>query len=227
MNTSQKTRRLTVSALMLATATVLAMICEAIPFLHLPFGGGFTIASMLPIVLIAYMYGTKWGLLCSATYSAIQILMAVVFGSASLLRGYFIPTDKNFMGFGVAIGIVVLDYIVAYTVLGLGGIFRNKLPKLPAIILGVVLVLSLRYLTHIISGYFFFGDWAAETLEGWGKDGFAVGPWVLDHFTGQMVAVVYSIIYNGLYMIPEIIITAICGSGVAFIPYIKKYDVKS
>ena len=221
MNTSQKTRRLTVSALMLATATVLAMICEAIPFLHLPFGGGFTIASMLPIVLIAYMYGTKWGLLCSATYSAIQILMAVVFGSASLLRGYFIPTDKNFMGFGVAIGIVVLDYIVAYTVLGLGGIFRNKLPKLPAIILGVVLVLSLRYLTHIISGCLFFGVWT-EWLEN-----FALGKWVLSSFTGWMLSLAYSALYNGAYMIPEIVITTICASGVAFIPYIKKYDVKS
>ena len=63
MNTSQKTKRLAVSAIMLATATVLAALCALVPFLSLPFGGSFTVASMLPLVLIAYMYGTKWGLL--------------------------------------------------------------------------------------------------------------------------------------------------------------------
>ena len=56
MNTSQKTKRLTVSAIMLATAVILALISSPIP--PLPFGGSFTIASMLPIVLIAYMYIT-------------------------------------------------------------------------------------------------------------------------------------------------------------------------
>ena len=58
----QKVRRLTVSGMMLALSTVLAIICAYIPFLNLPFGGGFTVASMLPIVIVAYMYGTKWGL---------------------------------------------------------------------------------------------------------------------------------------------------------------------
>ena len=56
-----KTQRLTVSAVMLALATVLAVVCEFIPFLSLPMGGGFTLASMLPIVIISYMYGLKWG----------------------------------------------------------------------------------------------------------------------------------------------------------------------
>lgn len=223
MKTSQKTRRLTVSAIMLATATVLAMICESIPFLHLPFGGGFTVASMLPIVLIAYMYGTKWGLLCSATYSAIQILMAVIFGSTAALRGYFIPTDENFMGFGIAVGIVLLDYVVAYTVLGLGGIFRNKLPKVPAIVLGVIFALGLRYLVHIVSGYFFFGMWAEWFF---GEEGFALGNWILTKFSGWLLSLLYSIVYNGMYMIPEIVITAICASGISFIPQIEKYEIK-
>ena len=41
----QKVRKLTVSAMMLALATVLAIVCAYIPFLNLPFGGGFTVAS--------------------------------------------------------------------------------------------------------------------------------------------------------------------------------------
>lgn len=223
--TSQKTRRLTVSAIMLATATVLAAVCALIPFLHLPFGGGFTVASMLPVVLIAYMYGTKWGLFSAFTYSVIQILLDLMSGKSSLLLSYFLPTDENFMGFGVAIGILVLDYFVAYTLLGLGGIFRSKLPKVPAIVLGVVLALGLRYLVHIVSGYAFFGMWAEWFFT---QDGFyAIGKVILDAFSGQLLALMYSIFYNGLYMIPEIVITAICASGIAWIPYIKKYDVKA
>ena len=226
MNTSQKTQRLTVSAIMLATATVLAAICALIPFLHLPFGGGFTVASMLPVVLIAYMYGTKWGLFSAFTYSVIQIVLDLMAGKAgSLLLLYFLPTSDDFMGFGVAIGILLLDYFIAYTALGLGGVLRNKLPKAPAIVLGVIIALGARYAVHIISGYLFFGSWAEWFFT---QDGFyAIGNVILNAFSGQLLAVVYSIFYNGLYMIPEIVITAGCASGVAFIPYIKKYDVKS
>ena len=221
--TTQKTKRLTLSALMLASATVLAAICAFIPFLHLPFGGGFTVASMLPVVLIAYMYGTKWGLFSAFTYSVIQILLDLMSGKGSLLMGYFLPTSDDFMGFGVAIGILLLDYFVAYTALGLGGILRNRLPKMHAIILGVIIALSARYAVHIVSGYLFFGAWAEWffTQEGF----YAIGNLILNAFSGQLLAIVYSIFYNGLYMLPEIIITAICASGVSFIPYIKKYDV--
>ena len=223
MNTSQKTKRLTVSAIMLATAVILALISSPIP--PLPFGGSFTIASMLPIVLIAYMYGTKWGLFCAFTYSVIQIIMDLMLGKGSTLLAYFLPSSEDFMGFGVAIGILLLDYFVAYTVLGLGGVLRNKMHKVPAIILGVLIALGARYAVHIGSGYLFFGSWAEWffTQEGF----YAIGNVILNAFSGQMLAIVYSIFYNGLYMIPEIVITAICASGVAWIPYIKKYDVKS
>ncbi len=223
MNTSQKTKRLTVSAIMLATAVILALISSPIP--PLPFGGSFTIASMLPIVLIAYMYGTKWGLFSAFTYAIIQILMDLMLGKGSTLLAYFLPNSEDFMGFGVAIGILLLDYFVAYTVLGLGGVLRNKMHKVPAIILGVLIALGARYAVHIGSGYLFFGSWAEWffTQEGF----YAIGNVILNAFSGQMLAIVYSIFYNGLYMIPEIVITTICASGIAFIPYIKKYDVKS
>jgi thiamine transporter len=223
MNTYQKTKRLTVSAIMLATAVILALISSPIP--PLPFGGSFTIASMLPIVLIAYMYGTKWGLFSAFTYAVIQIIMDLMLGKGSTLLAYFLPNSEDFMGFGVAIGILLLDYFIAYTVLGLGGVLRNKMHKVPAIILGVLIALGARYAVHIVSGYLFFGTWAEWffTQEGF----YAIGNVILNAFSGQLLAIVYSIFYNGLYMIPELVITAVCASGIAWIPYIKKYDVKS
>ncbi|MBE6576562.1 MAG: hypothetical protein E7653_00305 [Ruminococcaceae bacterium] len=221
MKTTFKTQRLTVSAVMLAFATVLAIVCEFIPFLNLPFGGGFTVASMLPIVVISYMYGLKWGFFTSFTYSVIQVLMSLIMGKTVL--ALFTPSSDDYMGLGAAFAIIIIDYLIAYTVLGIGGIFRNCIKnKVLAIVLGVVVALSLRYVCHIISGYIFYGAWAEWFFS---QEGFyAIGEKILGTFSGKGLALLYSIFYNGLYMIPEIIITAITASVVSPISYIKKMD---
>ena len=213
--------RLTTSAMMLAMATVLALVCAYVPFLNLPFGGGFTIASMLPIVLISYMYGIKWGFFVSFTYSCIQIIMDVMLGKGSTIIALFTPASEDYMGLVAAILILVIDYFIAYTVLGLGGIFRNKIKsKTLAIVLGVVVALGARYICHIVSGYIFYGAWAEWffTQEGF----YNVGGVILDAFDGKMLSLVYSVFYNGLFMIPEIIITSIVAVPVSAISYIKK-----
>ena len=215
---NQKTKRLTTSAVMIAIAVAIALICGIIPFLNLPFGGGFTIASMLPIVLISYMYGVKWGLLTGFSYAVLQ--MVISFGT---VQAFFLPNDDNYMGsVGAALAICLLDYLVAYTLLGLGGVFRNVVKnKTVSIVLGVLVALSLRYLIHIVSGYIFFGAWAEWFFS---QDGFygSFGSSVLNAFSGKGLSWFYSIFYNGLYMIPEIIITAIVAVPVSRIPYVNK-----
>lgn len=220
----QKLRRLTVSGMMLALATVLAIVCAYIPFLNLPFGGGFTVASMLPIVIVAYMYGTGWGLFTAACYSLIQIVISLTQGAGGTVMALLMPASDDFMGYGAGVAIIVIDYIIAYTVLGLGGIFRNKIKsKTLALVLGVVVAIALRYLAHIISGYVFYGAWAEWffTQEGF----YSIGSFILNAFSGKALSLVYSIFYNGLYMIPEIVITAIVAVPVARIPQIKKTEV--
>ncbi len=216
MNT--KTKRLTTSAIMIAIAISIALICGFMPFLNLPFGGGFTIASMLPIVLISYMYGIKWGLLTGLAYSFMQMLI-----SFNTVQAFFLPNSDNYMGnVFSALAICLLDYVLAYTVLGLGGMFRNIIKnKTASIVLGVVLALSLRYIVHIVSGYIFFGAWAEWFFS---QDGFygTFGSAVLNTFTGNGLAWFYSVFYNGLYMLPEIVITAIIAVPVSRIPYVSK-----
>ena len=221
MNTTLKTQRMTVSAVMLALATVLAIVCELIPFLNLPFGGGFTVASMLPIIIVSYMYGIRWGFFTSFVYSCIQMLMSLIMGKTVL--ALFTPTSDDYMGLAAAFAIIFIDYFLAYTVLGIGGMFRNKIQnKVVAIVLGVIVAISLRYLCHIISGYIFYGAWAEWFFS---QEGFySVGGKILDTFNGKMLALVYSVFYNGLYMIPEIVITAIVSSLVGNIKQIKKYQ---
>ena len=219
----EKTKRLTVSAMMIAISTVLAVICGLIPFLNLPFGGGFTIASMLPIVIISYMYGIKWGLFSSAVYAVIQILMDLMLGvGGSTIMALFLPNSEDFMGYAAAVWILLLDYLIAYTVLGLGGLFRNRIQnKTVALVLGVVVALSLRYLVHIVSGYIFYGAWAEWFFS---QEGFGLGAKILEHVSGQALALLYSVVYNGLYMLPEIVITSIAATAVSVLPQIKKVN---
>ncbi len=218
------TRRLTVSAVMLALSTVLAAVCALIPFLNFPFGGGLTIASMLPIVLVSYMYGVKWGFFTSFTYSVIQILMDLSLGtSGSTLIALFMPQSEDYKGLAAAILILFIDYFVAYTLLGIGGIFRSK-SKTKALVLGAVAALSLRYLAHILSGYIFYGAWAEWFFENEGIYEI-VGKTVLENFEGRSLSLIYSICYNGCYMIPEIIITAIAAAIVSRLPVVKKQNL--
>ena len=220
--TAQKTQRLTTSAVLLALAMVLAMVCALIPFLNLPFGGGFTVASMLPIVIISYMYGMKWGFFSAGIYSVIQIVMDLYLGKGSTLIALFMPNSDDYMGIGAAIAILIIDYFVAYTLLGFGGAFRKMKNKTLALTLGVVLALSLRYLAHIVSGYIFYGAWAEWFFTQ--ENFYAIGGWILDTFSGEGLAIVYSIFYNGLYMIPEIVITSVAAVVVSKLPVIKISD---
>ena len=224
MKMTFKTQRLTTSAIMLAIATVLAIVCEMIPFLNLPFGGGFTVASMLPIVLVAYMYGIGWGFFTAFTYSCIQVLISLIMGKTVL--ALFTPSSDEYMGsIWIAIAIILIDYVLAYTVLGSGGIFRKVVKnKTAALVLGVVLALSLRYLCHIASGYIFYGAWAEWFFS---QEGFyAIGEKILGWLGGhpKVLSLVYSVFYNGLFMLPEIVITSIAATAVSGIPHIKKYE---
>ncbi|MDE5564943.1 MAG: energy-coupled thiamine transporter ThiT [Oscillospiraceae bacterium] len=205
---SSTTLRLVETGILLAIATVLSVIQ---PF-QLPFGGGITIASMLPIILISYRHGIKWGFFSAFVYSLLQ--MATGFGT---VKGFFVPEDYALWA---GIGIVLMDYIIAYTVLGIGGIFRNQLKPVPALCLGTTVAVLLRYAVHIISGAVFFGAWAEWffTQEGF----YAIGAHIMDTFSGTGLAVVYSVFYNGLYMLPELVITVIVAAVIGKIPAIAK-----
>lgn len=208
----ESTVRLVESALLIAIAAAIEMISKVIG-LELPFGGTITLASMFPIVLIAYRYGVKWGLLTGFTYSLLQMLMGM-----KVVSAMFLPGDDQ-MAIWQAICVCLLDYVLAYTVLGFGGIFKGKFKKPVAeLVLGVVLALMLRYIVHIVSGAIFYGAWAEWffTQEGF----YSIGEKVMNTFSGTGLAIIYSIFYNGLYMIPEIIITTVVAAILGTVPQI-------
>ena len=198
-----KTKRLTESAMLLAVAIVLELVSKMfIP--EMPFGGQVTMVSMLPVVLISYRHGVKWGLAAGAAYAMIEMVIGAKTVAAAFQPGYF--------GDGTmilnALTMCLLDYLAAFTVLGLGGAFRDRV-KNPGMALccGSILALSLRYLCHVLSGYILFSGWAEWFFT---QEGFpAWGAALVASVSPGLLGLLYSLVYNGLYMVPEIILTAL------------------
>ena len=208
------TRKLTESAMLLALAIILELVAKMfIP--EMPFGGQVTLASMLPVVLISYRHGLKWGFVASFTYALLEMALGAKTVSAAFLPGYF--------GDGTmilnAILMCLLDYVLAYTVLGLGGIFRKKLQnKGAALACGSLVALGARYLCHILSGYILFGSYAEWFFT---QEGFpAWGAQLVQSLNPTVLSIVYSVVYNGMFMIPELIITAVMAFAISRIPKI-------
>lgn len=180
MNT--KTRALVESAVMVALAFILSMI----KVIDLPYGGSVTVASMLPVVIISYRWGLKTGLLSGLVYALTQQLMG-------LNNLSYVTTWQS------VLAIIMLDYIVAFIVCGLGGVFRKPVKNQAlALGLGAGMACIIRYVCHVISGA---TVWAGISIP-------------------TAAATIYSLIYNATYMLPETIITVLVavylGSTVEF-----------
>ncbi len=171
--TDRNTLRITESSILLSVGIVLSL-----PFLNLNspwlMGGSVTLGSMLPMVLIAWRHGTAWGLLSALVYSLTQIVLG--------LNNVMYAPD-----FLTAVWIILLDYVLAFGVIGLSYAIGSRVSKgLPGVLAGIVVTFALRFLCHLVSGALIWQVlWPNE-------DG--MGPWV------------YSLIYNGSYMLPETLI---------------------
>ena len=211
---ASKTKRLTESAMLLAVAIVLEMLSKLfIP--EMPFGGQVTLVSMLPVVLISYRHGVKWGLVSGLTYALLEMAIGAKTVAAAFQPGYF--GDATMIG--NALIMCLLDYIVAFTVLGFGGCLRHKI-KNPgfALMMGSLVGLVARYIAHIGSGYVLFSGWAEWFFT---QEGFPVwGTQLVEALSPQMLGFVYSVVYNGMYMLPEIVLTAGAALLLARIPRI-------
>lgn len=157
---------------MVALATVLSFFQFTGPWLA---GGSVTLFSMVPICLFGYLAGIKWGLLCGTVYGFIQLLLGL-----NAFKGVTLP---------VVIGAIFFDYVLAYALLGLTGIFKNKKNHTLYFTLSCEMVTFLRFLCHFLSGVFIWGSVVQNGI----------------------VAVSYSFFYNIGYMGPEMIVTAIGG----------------
>ena len=136
MTRREKTKKLVECSLMIALGTVLSIL----PLFEMPYGGSITLASMLPCLLIAYRHGMAWGLGASAVYAVVQQLL----GLKNL--SYFTTWQS-------IVAIILLDYLIAFVVIGFGGIFRKSIQRQNlSMASGALVACVLRYICHVISG---------------------------------------------------------------------------
>lgn len=170
------TKKITESAVLLALGYILSMIKIKIN----PNGGSITLASMLPIVMLAYKYGPAWGTLCGTIHGMLQMIEG----------GIAAPPTENALSYFT---VIMLDYIVAWAMVGLLGGLVMKLIENPrvSITVGSFVGIFGRFLSSFLSGAIIWGVYAPEGQS----------PWL------------YSLVVNGLGMLPEMVITSL----VAFI----------
>ena len=171
MSQSSKTRILVEGAMLIALATILSYI----KILDMPFGGSITL-EMLPLVVMGYRNGAKWGFGTGLVHGLIQM----VIGFSNVLYCATLIAQ---------IGCILLDYLLAFSVLGLAPCFTKVCGSNKKIgyVVGAVIAGLLRFVCSFLSGWLLWGSYAPE----------GTGP------------VVYSLTYNGAYMIPDIIIIAV------------------
>lgn len=188
---------LTESGICIALATILSMLT----LYRLPYGGSITAVSMLPICLFSYRRGIRAGLACGFAHGMIQMFLGIT-------EGVFKGAD-----FATTIGMAVLDYMLAFTVLGIACMFRGRIKSdTVAFSLGCLIASLARYVCHILSGYIFFKSYAELFFS---QEGFSIGADILRHFGGELLYWLYTLIYNGSFMIPEAVITALAALVVA------------
>ena len=155
------TKMMAMGAVCIALSSVLSMI----KIWKMPQGGSITAASMLPLMLFSYVYGMGPGCLVGALYGVLQFI----------IEPYFLSLPQ-----------MLLDYPIAFGMMGLAGLFSKMDNENLGLTVGVVLASVGRFVAAVLSGVIFFAEYAGDQ-----------NPWV------------YSIVYNGSYMLPECIICVI------------------
>lgn len=166
-----------------AIMVVIAQILSLIKLWEMPWGGAVCLA-MLPIFFYACRWGVGFGLMSGAVLGVLQFMY-----------------DG---GFALGWQSIVGDYLVAFTVLGLAGLFRGK--KYSAL-LGTVTGSAARFLVHYVVGATVWAEYMPETFFGMTM----TTPWF------------YSLLYNGFYMAIDMVLCLVIFAVMMRIPRMRGY----
>ena len=193
MKQKRKTSVLSECAVMVALAFVLSYV----RIITMPMEGSVTLLSMLPIVILSVRHGTKWGLGSAFLYALLQLVQSITVGG--LFSWGLTPVALA--------GCIALDYLLPFTLLGLAGCFRKKGGL--GVLSGAALVIGLRYLSHVLSGAVIFTI-VTEKVDVFGSEVVFTNPWL------------YSLCYNGFYLLPELILTLLGALALLKLPAGRK-----
>ena len=165
MNKRTALRAMVEGAILVAVAQVLSLI----KLWEMPWGGSVVLA-MVPIILFAVRWGLREGLIGAFVFGVLQFAF-----------------DG---GFAIGWQSILGDYLIAFAVLGLAGLFHGKKG---GIFLGTVLGGLARFLVHYVVGATVWAEYMPEEFFGMSMH----SPWF------------YSLLYNLAYMLPNIAITLV------------------
>lgn len=184
-----------------AVCVALSFALSYIRFFKMPMGGSITFASMLPIMLYSFMFGSRKGVIAGLVYGVLQAV-----------QDPWILHPAQFL----------LDYGVAFAAVGLAGcikgfgLFNGKLRL--QFTLGAIIAGTLRFISHFFSGAFAFGSAGVGFAEEYG-----IAALKNPYF--------YSFMYQCLYVIPETVIVTVAGvillSSRNFAKLVEKYAYQS
>jgi len=163
--TRENLRALVESAVLIAVGFTLSYY----RIFELPQGGSVTPLSMLPILMIGLRHSFKWGVGGGVIYACLQ-----------MLQSFWPPPSGTVAAY---VSVVMLDYVLAFGVLGISAIFRGKRYGL---VYAAALCVSLRFLCHFISGIVIWSTYWRDP-----------GAWL------------FSLTYNGSYMGVELVFTTV------------------
>ncbi len=158
-----------------ALCIALAFVTSFIKILPMPYGGSVTLLSMFFISYIGYCYGLRVGLSCAFAYSIMQFLQ----------EPYILAPFQ-----------VACDYFLAFTALGLSGLFKNHKNGM---IIGYIVGALGRGIFHIIGGYIYWMEFMPDNFP-------------------KVISFLYPIVYNMSFVGTEMVITIV----LLLVPAMKK-----
>ena len=126
-----KIRMLTEAGVAIAIAQVLSFIT----IFHMPQGGSIKAAALVPLMIYAYRWGGTRG-----------IFVGVVYGILHFILGF--KSSVHYLS-------IILDYLVAYGVIGVCGYFKDSISGL---ITGSIVGIALRWTASVVSGAVVFAS---------------------------------------------------------------------
>lgn len=141
-------QKLTFTSVLVATAFVFSLVTKFVPGLNLqmPQGGTVFGIAMLPLILIGMLMGVRHGIIGGMLYGLVSLLLdGVLYHWASLFS----------------------DYLIAFGLIGLSGLFKNGMHDVKSFVYAVLFVMMLRYLSHAIGGAIIFAEFAPEGVNPW------------------------------------------------------------
>lgn len=178
-------RTLCECAMMLALSIALSYVPLGI---ELPLGGKVTLFSMLPVCLISLRHGLRWGMPIAFLFSLFQLFQSL----GEVLAWGLTP--------GMLVASCLLDYLLAYSVIGLCGLTR-RFGRIGCIG-GIAAVCFLRFGVHFLSGIVLWAKYDEFIVFG---ETFFNRPYL------------YSFLYNGMFMLPETLLT-VAGAALLLCP---------